>query len=94
MYLPGSHRRPPFPGFTDYPLTNLQNTDPETAAAYHARVNSDAADFEPHVFLARKGDVLFWHGMLIHGGAPITQPGTTRRSYVLHYIPDGIDVAA
>ena len=93
LYCPGSHRRPPF-GFDGYPLANLQTADPETAAAYDARVSADAAGFEPQVFLARKGDVLFWHGMLIHGGAPITRPGTTRRSYVLHFIPDGVDVTA
>jgi ectoine hydroxylase-related dioxygenase (phytanoyl-CoA dioxygenase family) len=53
----------------------------------------EADEFEEHAFLAHKGDVLFWHGMLIHGGQAIRSPDTTRRSYVVHFIPDVADVA-
>ena len=41
-------------------------------------------------FLPRKGDILFWHAGLAHGGAAITRPGTTRRSLVGHYCPEGV----
>jgi hypothetical protein len=32
--------------------------------------------------------------MLLHGGEPIRKPELTRRSFVTHYIPEGIDVAS
>jgi phytanoyl-CoA hydroxylase len=38
-------------------------------------------------FLPKKGDVLFWHADLPHGGGEITKPGATRRSLVTHYCP-------
>lgn len=93
VYHPGSHRRELFSGFDGYPLVNLRTADPGTAAAYRAHVDAEADEFEERVFLARKGDVLFWHGMLIHGGQAIRRPDTTRRSYVVHFIPHGADVA-
>lgn len=91
--LPGSHRRELFGGFDGYPLVNLRTADAATAAAYDAHVGVEADEFDEHAFLARKGDVLFWHGMLIHGGRTIRRPDPTRRSYVVHFIPAGADVA-
>jgi phytanoyl-CoA hydroxylase len=41
-------------------------------------------------FLPKKGDVLFWHADLPHGGSPITSPGTLRRSLVTHYCPKSL----
>jgi phytanoyl-CoA hydroxylase len=38
-------------------------------------------------FLPQKGDVLFWHADLAHGGGAITDPSATRRSLVVHYCP-------
>jgi ectoine hydroxylase-related dioxygenase (phytanoyl-CoA dioxygenase family) len=87
----GSHTRPMFPGFTDYPQTNLRTADAATAAAYQRWIDEVAAEHPRHEFLARKGEVLFWHGMLAHGGAPVTAPGTTRKSMVLHYTVRGAD---
>ena len=91
VIYPGSHRAPFFPGFTDYPQTNLRTADPETARAYQAYVDDIARGFPRHEFLAKKGQVLFWHGMLIHGGAPVTRRGTSRKSLVLHYSVRGAD---
>lgn len=93
VYYPGSHRRELFGGFGDYPTVNLRTADSATAAAYNSHVATESEEFDEHTFLARKGDVLFWHGMLIHGGQAIRRPDTTRRSYVVHFIPDGADVA-
>jgi ectoine hydroxylase-related dioxygenase (phytanoyl-CoA dioxygenase family) len=87
----GSHRIPMFPGFTDYPQTNLRTADAATAAAYERWIDAVAADHPRHEFLAKKGEVLFWHGMLAHGGAPVATPGTTRKSMVLHYTVRGAD---
>jgi ectoine hydroxylase-related dioxygenase (phytanoyl-CoA dioxygenase family) len=80
-----------FPGFTDYPQTNLRTATPDAHAAYERWVDEAAARYPRHEFLARKGDVLFWHGMLIHGGAPVLDPHATRKSMVLHYTVRGAD---
>lgn len=92
VYYPGSHRRPAFDGFPGYPLENLRTASAATTRAYQQHVDTEALGFERRQFLARTGDVLFWHGMLIHGGDAITVPGITRKSYVLHYLPAGVDV--
>jgi phytanoyl-CoA hydroxylase len=39
----------------------------------------------PEVFRAEKGDVLIWHGDLVHAGGRILNPGSTRKSLVVHY---------
>src|SRR5262249_18439176 len=90
---PGSHRAPFFPGFTDYPQTNLRTADAAQATAYERYVDEVARGFPRHEFLARKGQVLLWHGMLIHGGAPVLRPGATRKSMVIHYTVRGADRA-
>jgi phytanoyl-CoA hydroxylase len=41
-------------------------------------------------FLAQKGDVLIWHGDLMHGGAPIQNPESTRKSLIAHLMPLGV----
>ena len=40
---------------------------------------------EKKVLLIKKGDVLFWHASLVHGGMPISNPALTRKSLVCHY---------
>jgi ectoine hydroxylase-related dioxygenase (phytanoyl-CoA dioxygenase family) len=87
----GSHRSGMFPGFTDYPQTNLRTASPELHQAYERWIDDVAARYPRHEFLARKGDVLVWHGMLVHGGAPVVDPGTSRKSLVLHYTVRGAD---
>lgn len=93
VVYPGSHRAPFFPGFPDYPQTNLRTADPEMARCYREYVDTLAARYERREFRARKGQVLLWHGMLVHGGAPITQPSSSRKSMVLHYSVRGADRA-
>jgi len=36
-------------------------------------------------YLPKKGDVLFWHHNLIHGGTPVVDESKTRRAFVCHY---------
>jgi ectoine hydroxylase len=49
-----------------------------------------AKTFEKRYFHAKKGSILLWHANLIHGGSPITQAGTTRKSMVCHYFGEGV----
>ncbi len=92
VYYPKSHTRAMYAGFDDdYPNLNHRTASAELADRYNRDVAATAGDFEEHRFLAKKGDVLFWHGMLIHGGSPILDPSATRRSFVVHFVPDGAD---
>ena len=93
VLYPGSHRAPFFPGFIDYPQTNLRTADAALAAAYERYVEDVARRCPRTEFLARKGQVLLWHGMLVHGGAPVARPGTSRKSMVIHYTVRGADRA-
>lgn len=45
--------------------------------------------FQPSIYLPKRGDVLIWHGALIHGGTPMANPALTRRSLVCHYTTVG-----
>ena len=38
-----------------------------------------------HRFLAKEGDVLIWHGRLVHRGSLANKPGTPRHSCIAHY---------
>jgi ectoine hydroxylase-related dioxygenase (phytanoyl-CoA dioxygenase family) len=91
IYYPGSHRTPMFPEFDDYPQTNLRTADLDCAHRYQRWVDDQATRYEAHHFHAKKGQVLFWHGQMIHGGAPVTRPGVTRKSMVIHYSVRGAD---
>jgi len=44
---------------------------------------------EPHYFHAKKGDVLFWHANLIHGGSTRRDLKHSRRALVNHYFVKG-----
>jgi Phytanoyl-CoA dioxygenase (PhyH) len=92
VIYPGSHRSPMYPLFDRYPRTNLRTSrDPQGYAEF---VRELSLRYEPMAFHARKGQVLVWHGMLVHGGSPVTDRRLSRRSYVCHYIPPGMDVAS
>jgi phytanoyl-CoA hydroxylase len=36
-------------------------------------------------FLAKRGDILIWHGSLIHGGSPVQKSTASRESLVIHF---------
>lgn len=91
VYYPGSHKAPMFEGFDNYPQTCLKTCDTRTRAAYEAWLEETARSYERHQYLGKKGEVLLWHGMLIHGGDKVIDPLKTRRSYVCHYIPEGVE---
>lgn len=92
VYFPGSHREPLYPQFDNYPQTNLRTThEPQAYSDYVARRSEQ---YERKLYYAKKGDIFLWHGMLIHGGSEVRNPQLTRRSYVCHYIPPGMEVSA
>lgn len=46
----------------------------------------DEMGLKTETFFAKKGDVLFWHGNLLHGGAEIKDKSTSRKSLVAHFL--------
>lgn len=87
FYYPGSHKLP-----------YLLNSDFNEGESFLTLGKKDYSDYEdvledlvrqkqfPKVeFHARKGAVFIWHANLVHGGAPIVNPGLTRKSMVVHY---------
>lgn len=49
----------------------------------------EGAGLTPSYFLAKKGDVLFWHANLIHGGAVRKNPQLSRKALVCHHFAEG-----
>ena len=87
-YLVGSHR------LADYAFADgghyLEPGEAVPAGyADHWLRQADEHGLERRRFLPRKGDVLLWHAGLVHGGSPISLPGSTRRSLVTHFCPTG-----
>ncbi len=98
-YIPGSHRWPLLRGekvrkfLTPEELSRkAEGTGINHWEKYAERFVNPAIDAQiaavgrPAVqFLARRGDVLVWHGRLIHRGAMPKVPGMERRSLIVHY---------
>lgn len=88
VYYPGSHR------FDDYLYpNNRKNWSLEDGSEVHHRhliwIHEEAKrqNIPLERFLPKKGDALFWHADLAHGGSSITEPNCTRKSLVIHYCP-------
>ncbi len=82
QYYPGSHLIEPYLFANGrYNRTPEERTDCERYIAGELK----RLQIEPTTLLASKGDVFIWHAHLLHGGAPIRDPGRSRRSLVTHY---------
>ena len=92
-YFPGSHRLP-------YILSAEVGIKPyefkrKGHSVYHERYEPaiqaacDAGGLRKERFLAKKGDVLFWHANLVHGGGPRIERGASRKALVCHYFAEG-----
>jgi ectoine hydroxylase-related dioxygenase (phytanoyl-CoA dioxygenase family) len=80
---PGSHRLPPFDFGGTY------HYSPEKEEQHTKYVAEQAARFPELRFMAKKGDVLLWHALLVHGGSPIDDGKRTRKSMACHYFGAG-----
>jgi hypothetical protein len=85
LYVPGSHRMPWFEFAPDI-IAAPGDDKPMRAkwSEYRAEWIKEMG-LEPKPFTCNQGDVFIWHGGLLHGGAKVTDPGATRKSYVVHY---------
>ena len=92
-YFPRSHRLVPSLLSGDLGIgENSYKNDPSvygrvyepTLAKYVKKLG-----LKPDTFLAKKGDVLFWHAHLLHGGAPRKNFALSRKALVCHYFAEG-----
>jgi hypothetical protein len=88
VYIPGSHRYPYFefvPG--DVYMNKERSFVPRPRRAFREHYLALMArhGHQEQRLTCKKGDILVWHGSLIHGGSPVVDPQRTRRSLVVHY---------
>lgn len=88
---PDTHRVPIWSGWKNFPQTNLRTCHIETRSEEERYIHDAISGIERKPLVIKKGDVIFQHGSLIHGGDKIEQPGLTRFSLVLHYTVSGGD---
>ncbi|HEV2641581.1 MAG TPA: phytanoyl-CoA dioxygenase family protein [Candidatus Elarobacter sp.] len=93
VYYPGSHRLPyVFSEDVEISDDDFRNAGyGPYAQRYEPRITQLIAEhaLQPRYFAPRKGDLLLWHGNLIHGGAPRARIGTSRRALVCHFFARG-----
>jgi phytanoyl-CoA hydroxylase len=95
-YLVGSHKGLPeyvYPGGYKSTSESTRFGAEETAVSESVRTHERQIPLEGQrralrreTFLAKRGDVLFWHADLAHGGSPISL-NRSRKSVVTHYCP-------
>jgi hypothetical protein len=93
VYYPGSHRLPYLSsGALGIPPGDFRRRG---YAAYFEKYEPAIQrliaenGLKPSVFLPKKGDVLVWHGNLIHAGSPRRDLSLSRKAVVLHYFAQG-----
>jgi FkbM family methyltransferase len=93
QYLVGSHRLPDF-DFGSGKKHRDEAADPSghlhlTWAQWLVE-ESARRGYTRASFFAKRGDILVWHADLAHGGAPVTDPNSTRKSLVGHFCPESV----
>jgi phytanoyl-CoA hydroxylase len=89
QFVPGTHQLPELLHYgTDKP--HHEDFDEYGAILDTTLRMGKERGLETKNFLAEKGDVLIWHGDLMHGGAPIEDPTRTRLSMIAHLMPLGV----
>ncbi len=89
--MPGTHRIPLWPGFTNYPQTNLRTLHLDLRRDEEKYLADAVEGCEKKPMVIKKGDAVFTHGLLVHGGDKIKDRNKTRFSYVVHYTVPGGD---
>lgn len=92
VYYPGSHRLPYIMSEHYNTGNSLWQLGADNYPNYEEKIAEVLREnkLEPHYFKAKKGDTLIWHANLLHGGSPITNQQSTRRSLVAHYYGKGV----
>jgi Phytanoyl-CoA dioxygenase (PhyH) len=91
-YVPGSHRWPLMRG--DKVRAQMSSKEarspvwPQTSETFVVPAIDEEIKrrgAEIRTFIARRGDVLIWHGRLMHRGSKPNRPGMPRKSLICHY---------
>lgn len=87
-YYPGSHKPGVIPPF-DWGSGSIvaEPDSPKTIDDFvtYLREHAERKDLKKEIFTPKCGDVLIWHGNLLHEGTKVRDPSKTRKSYVSHY---------
>lgn len=91
QYVPGSHKWPQVT--REKILAALAPEDRDHLWPTHSEkiltplFEKDLAERDPEIvtYLPKRGDVLLWHGRLLHRGSIANSPGMERRSVISHY---------
>lgn len=91
-YYPGSHKLPYILNPTFDHGGNKFRIGENAYGEYEKTIQNLIAEHQlkPSYFDAKKGDVLIWHGNLIHGGSKRKNPKLTRKSMVCHYFAEDV----
>ena len=87
FYYPGSHRMPYFLSpQLDAQMQELSLNE-DRYSGYETAIGKllEGTDYQKAHFYANPGDLLIWHANLLHGGEPILDTATSRKSMVAHY---------
>ncbi len=91
FYYPKSHRVLPYllSGDLGIPRKAFKKGEP-VYPIYEATLKTyiDAYGLKPETFLPQKGDVLFWHANLVHGGDRRRDLSHSRKALVCHYFAE------
>ena len=88
IYLPGSHKKLIF-RYGDGRIHFDNTKDTNELHHHHLHVLKEMTkEINTLHFFPKKGDILFWHAGLAHGGSEITNNNLTRKSVVGHYCPN------
>ncbi len=85
FYYPGSRS---LPELAPHDLGFTADTFDYVAYEDHQEALMKATGHQPKQFHAKKGDAVLWSSNVVHGGSPILDPDSTRRSQVTHYFFD------
>lgn len=89
---PGSHKKPMWSGFGNYPQTNYRTCPHTVQDGIEQYLRSCVAELPRVVMPVKKGDAIFLNGLLIHDADKVQKRGVhSRFSIVLHYSLAGMD---
>jgi hypothetical protein len=95
VYYPKSHRLLPYLLSADVRIEMMKFKEAGGYSVYSTHYERrlqqyiDAFDLRPQKLLAEKGDVLFWHANLAHGGSRRKDLTHSRKALVCHYFAKG-----
>ena len=89
QFVPGSHR---LPELLHYGTDKAHHFDYDEFGKILSTTlrMCEERGLETKTFMAEKGDVLIWHGDLMHGGVQIQDSTRTRKSLIAHLMPLGV----